>query len=193
MIPGSESGTTPLDPDETAGLIPLHITNRQELDTWELSNIIRGERWAFSRRHRDLLESNFVRELHQRMFDMTWRWAGQLRLTEKNIGIAPAAIATAVHQLCSDIRTQLDQGVSGLDEIAARFSHRLVSIYPFANGNGRLSRNMADLLLVQRSAPRFSWGAGDLAHAGSARQRYLEALGSADTGDFTPLLAFVRS
>ena len=98
-----------------------------------------------------------------------------------------------MHQLCSDLRTHLDQGVYGLDEIAARFSHRLVSIHPFANGNGLLSRNMADLLLVQRGAPRFSRGAGDLQHTGSARQRYLEALGSAHSGDFTPLLAFVRS
>jgi len=68
-----------------------------------------------------------------------------------------------------------------------------VSIHPFANGNGRLSRTLADLLLVQHGAPRFAWGAGDLMADGEARQRYLAALRAADGKDYSPLLAFVRS
>lgn len=84
-------------------------------------------------------------------------------------------------------------GATPLDEIAARFSHRLVAIHPFANGNGRLSRTMADLLLVQHDAPRFFWGAGNLVADGEVRQRYLMALRAADGKDYGPLLAFVRS
>lgn len=80
-----------------------------------------------------------------------------------------------------------------LDEIAARFSHRLVAIHPFANGNGRLSRTLADLLQVQHGASRFTWGAGNLIADGKARQRYLAALRAADAKDYGPLLAFVRS
>ena len=50
-------------------------------------------------------------------------------------------------------------------------------------GNGRLSRTMADLLLVQQGAERFSWGAGDnLIADGNARQAYLDALRAADAG-----------
>lgn len=68
---------TQLDRSETAGLIPTHITNRGQLDEWELSNILDGERWAFSRRHADPLEPSFIRELHRQLFGRTWRWAGQ--------------------------------------------------------------------------------------------------------------------
>ncbi len=39
----------------------------------------------------------------------------------------------------------------------------------------------------------FSWGRGDLVHAGAARDRYLAALRAADRGDIGPLLEFVRS
>jgi fido (protein-threonine AMPylation protein) len=46
------------------------------LDPVELANTIRGEEWAFSHRHRDLLNSDFIRTLHRRMFDETWIWAG---------------------------------------------------------------------------------------------------------------------
>lgn len=60
---------TPLDADEATGPIPRHVTNRQQLDTVELANIIRGEQWAFSNRHRDLLNPDFIRTLHRRMFD----------------------------------------------------------------------------------------------------------------------------
>lgn len=186
-------GATPLDPDEAAGLIPSHIANHGQLNEWEMVNIIEGERWAFGRRHKNLLGNEFVCGLHKRMFGNTWRWAGKFRTTEKNIGVDPMRIQPALHDLCEDVKTQLEFKSYPLDEIAARFSHRLVSIHPFANGNGRLSRTMADLLLVQYGAPRFSWGAGNLASDGEVRQRYLVALRAADGNDYGPLLAFVRS
>ena len=186
-------GATPLDPDEAAGLIPSHIANHGQLNEWEMVNIIEGERWAFGRRHRNLLGNEFVCALHKRMFGTTWRWAGKFRTTEKNIGVDPLRIQTALHDLCEDVKTQLECKSYPLDEIAARFSHRLVAIHPFANGNGRLSRTMADLLLVQHDAPRFFWGAGNLVADGEVRQRYLAALRAADAKDYGPLLAFVRS
>jgi hypothetical protein len=52
---------------------------------------------------------------------------------------------------------------------------------------------MADLLLAQHGAPRFTWGAGNLVANGEVRQRYLAALRAADAKDYGPLLAFVRS
>lgn len=186
-------GATPLDLDEAAGLIPSHIINQGQLNEWELANILGGEQWAFGRRHKDLLESAFVRRMHRRMFGDTWRWAGIFRSTEKNIGVDPLCIQPDLHNLCEDVKAQIEHQAFPLDEIAARFSHRLVAIHPFANGNGRLSRTLADLLLVQHGQPRFTWGAGNLMADGEVRQRYLTALRTADGKDYGPLLAFVRS
>ena len=186
-------GATPLDPDEAAGLIPRHITQHAQLNEWEMANILEGERWAFARKHPNLLHPDFARRLHSRMFGRTWHWAGSFRITEKNIGIDPAKIQPALLDLCEDVKMQLEHSSYPLDEIAARFSHRLVAIHPFPNGNGRLSRTLADLLLVQRGATRFSWGAGELMSAGDVRQRYLDALRAADRKDYRPLLAFIRS
>jgi Fic-DOC domain mobile mystery protein B len=186
-------GATPLDPDEAAGLIPRHIANHGQLNEWEFVNIVKGEQWAFGRKHADLMSSEFIRKLHKRMFGATWRWAGTFRTTEKNIGIDPARIQPALLDLCADVKTQIEFRSMPIDEIAARFSHRLVSIHPFANGNGRLSRTMADLLLVNLDSARFSWGAVNLVRDGGARQRYLNALRAADTKDYSLLLEFVRS
>ena len=193
LIHDDPPGATPLDPDEAAGLIPPHITQHAQLNEWEMANILAGERWAFARRRPGLLDPDFVRRLHRRMFGRTWRWAGSFRTTEKNIGIDPVQIQPALRDLCEDVKTQLTHSSYPLDEIAARFSHRLVAVHPFSNGNGRLSRTLADLLLVQHGATRFSWGAGDLMAASDVRQRYLDALRAADRKDYRPLLAFVRS
>lgn len=154
---------------------------------------MQAESWAFSRKHPDLPGIEFVCRLHKRMFDDTWRWAGKFRTSEKNIGIDPAHIQPSLHNLCEDVQVQLEFKIYPLDEIATRFSHRLVSIHPFANGNGRLSRMIADLLLVKHGAERFTWGAENLIADGEVRQQYLAALHAADAKDYGPLLLFVRS
>lgn len=188
------AGATPLDPDESAGLLPGHIATREQLDEWEAENILEGQRWAAgAAKRRDILDDAFLRELHRRMFGRTWKWAGTYRSTEKNIGVAPARIAEEARQLLENTRAQIAAEVAPIDEVAARFHHRLVWIHPFANGNGRHARLLTDLLLAANGAEPFTWGRGDLEHAGEARARYLAALRAADARDFAPLLAFVRS
>jgi Fic-DOC domain mobile mystery protein B len=186
-------GATPLDPNEVEGLLPPHIHTQEELNEWEQANIGRALAWLASGRKRDVLNEGFVRELHRRMFDDTWRWAGRFRLTERNIGVAPEHIAPQLRDLLDDTRYWLQHGTYPVDEVAARFHHRLVAIHCFANGNGRHARLISDLLLASRGAEPFSWGRGDLMHAGDARDRYLAALRDADRGDLSQLMIFVRS
>jgi hypothetical protein len=52
---------------------------------------------------------------------------------------------------------------------------------------------MADALLRQLHGPPFTWGSGSIDDRGPIRTRYIHALRSADSGDYAPLLAFVRS
>ncbi len=186
-------GATPLDPNEVDGLLPSHITTQEQLNEWEQANIGRALAWLASARKRDVLDEGFVRELHRRMFSDTWRWAGSFRNTERNIGVAPEQIAPKLRNLLDDTRYWLQHGTYPLDETAARFHHRLVSIHCFANGNGRHARLLTDLLLRTNGALAFTWGRDDLVHAGEARDRYLASLRSADAGDCSALLRFARS
>ena len=79
------------------------------------------------------------------------------------------------------------------DEIAIRLHHRLVSIHPFANGNGRHARLMADVLAQRLGRPGFSWGSSAIARAGDYRRAYIEALRAADRNDIQLLLHFART
>ena len=173
-------------------LIPAHIAYRRELNEAEQENISRAQDWALNRR-RDPLSEKFVKDLHRRMFGDVWRWAGRLRMSERNLGIVFHEIPVALRQLLDDTRAWIEYQTYPPDEIAVRFHHRLVLIHSFPNGNGRHARLMADLLVMRLGGERFSWGSANLQDAGTVRQRYIAALRAADDQDIGPLLAFARS
>jgi Fic-DOC domain mobile mystery protein B len=187
------AGATPLDPDEADGLKLAHITTRGEVDYFEAANIRKAEQWAFGRKHKDLMTPEFIRRLHKQMFGDVWKWAGNYRTTEKNIGVLVWNIGPELRQLCDNVRYQIEHSSYEPDELVARFHHQLVKIHPFPNGNGRISRIMADLVLVSLGQPRFSWGQGNLDKDTDARKNYLDALRAADKNDYSLLMDFVWS
>lgn len=189
-------GATPTDPDELAGLIPQHITLQSQLNEWEAGNILEGQRWAFGGRRETgkVLSEDFVRKLHKRMFDKTWRWSGKFRSTEKSIAVAPERIAVDLRNLMEDVKTHVEFRAYSLDEIATRLHHRLVLIHPFPNGNGRHARLFTHVFLRSQGAETFSWGRrANLTEQSETRSDYVRALQATDGKAIEPLLAFVRS
>jgi len=193
LFDDEDEANTPLEEEEREQLIPTYITTRAELNEAEQVNITRASLWLRRARNVDVLDDAFLREFHKRMFGEVWKWAGQYRLTPRNIGIDAYRIPMEVRALADDVRFWVENGTYPPNEIAARFSHRLVSIHPFPNGNGRLSRLVGDLLVMHFGQPRFTWGRTNLVDAGATRRAYVAALQAADRGDIEPLLAFARS
>lgn len=192
--PDEQDGQTPLDPDERAALIPRHIETKGALNDWEQENILQATKWLRRAKIPEVLSESFCRDLHRRMFNKTWKWAGTFRKSGKNIGCDWALIAVKLNQLLGNARYWVENDTFTPDELTARFHHALVWIHPFPNGNGRHSRMMADALLKQLGRPVFSWGSdANLVRANAVRARYLGALRAADQGDFADLLSFVRS
>ncbi|NOZ10484.1 MAG: mobile mystery protein B [Gammaproteobacteria bacterium] len=187
-----DDASTPLTGEEREDLIPSYITLRAELNEAEQANILEVEEWAFTRK-RDVLDERFLTNLHKRVFGRVWRWAGTFRRSVRNIGVDAYRIPNDLRQLIDDCRYWVENETYEPDEIAARFHHRLVSIHPFPNGNGRHARLVTDLLLVAMDRPRFSWGRANLVDPGKTRQAYIAALRAADNHDIGLLLNFVRS
>jgi Fic-DOC domain mobile mystery protein B len=188
-------GNTPLSPEEQTDLIP-NLATKEELNEFERANILVAYDWALAPRNlrrQDPLTEPYLRDLHRRMFDQTWKWSGLYRTTEKNIGIPPYQIRDALGALLGDARYWLEHQTFPPDETAIRFHHRLVSIHPFANGNGRHARLMADVLARMQDRPIFTWGGADIVQQGDFRRRYIDALQAADKNDIKPLLEFARS
>jgi len=190
-------GATPLDPNELADLIPDHLTTQRELNEWEQSNIIQGQEWAIKSRRStfsDLLDDHFLKLLHKRMFDKTWKWAGEYRKSDKNIGIDWMQIPVQVRNASEDAKVWVDKKVYEPRELAVRFHHQIVKIHPFPNGNGRHARLVADLLLMKYyKVERLGWSRHDLTAHSESRARYISALRDADKGDFDELIQFAEA
>lgn len=187
---------TPLSGEERLDLIPS-ITTCAELNQIERINIIEARIWAMqARRLRrdDLLTDRFARELHRRMFNSVWSWAGRYRSTEKNLGWEVHRLAEGVRNLFDDAQAWFESSTYSTTEAAVRVHHRLVQIHPWPNGNGRHSRLMADIIVAAKGGKELTWGAGaSLIEPGDLRRLYIEAVQQADQGDIRPLLEFAQS
>lgn len=194
-----DDGSTPLDPDELDDLLPPHIGNRSELNQWEAVNISEAREWLHRLKNPGVLSVDWLAELHRRMFDKTWKWAGKFRRSDKNISpYSWTEVPMLMRDLVADTKHQCESsgvGRDALDLIALRFHHRLVLIHPWSNGNGRHARLATDVLLAQLGEPPFSWGSDDasLIASGTSRGLYLAAMRSADKGDLSQLEKFARS
>lgn len=190
-------GQTPLSEEEMDGLLIDTITTHGELDEFEQMNIEKAIEWTLLKKFKPeyILSEKFVKELHKRMFEEVWTWAGEFRLSEKNIGIKSHLIATTLKQLNDDCLYWLSNKTYSEDEIAIRYKHRIVNIHCFANGNGRHSRLIADVIHKQIfNLDYFSWGShANLVNAGEQRTKYLKAIREADKQNIQPLIDFANS
>jgi Fic-DOC domain mobile mystery protein B len=187
MIENPPIGATPLDPEEGAELLPDHIATQKELNEWEQRNILEAALWTLSARSPALDEAT-IRDLHRRMFDQTWGWAGRYRTSDKNLGVPWPSISEEVRNLVDDGRIWFQEGTYPPVEAVLRLHHRLVKTHPFPNGNGRHARLWADLLLGQHGYPPIEWRNGELDSDGSPRNAYISALRAADHNDYALLL-----
>jgi len=189
-------GQTPLDEAEKEGLLLKTISTHAELDEAEQLNIEEAVEWTMKKNFsiRAILSEDFINGLHKRMYRDVWRWAGEFRRSEKNMGVDWTVIPVELKILIGDGKFWIENKIFSEDEIAIRFKHRLVSIHCYSNGNGRHSRLIADVIISQIfNKPVFNWGAGDLVKPGQIRKKYIEALRAADKGNYDQLSAFART
>jgi Fic-DOC domain mobile mystery protein B len=188
-------GQTPLDEDEKEGLLISTISVRAELDEFEQLNIEQAIQWIIQKKFRQevVLSEAFIKQVHKKMYGHVWAWAGTFRKTNKNLGVDKWQIGIELKNLLDDTSHWISRDIYSPEEIATRFKHRIVSIHCFANGNGRHSRLMADIIIEKIfQLPVFNWGATNLIKQGDSRKIYLKSVRCADAGDYGPLLVFAR-
>lgn len=187
-------GNTPMDEDLRPDLVDslTSIRTRRELDLAEAANILSAlDHYASNPPSvGDLLSVKGVIELHRRMFDQTWRWAGTFRTVQTNLGVSPILISESLVNAINDARWWIDNETRPTVEVGVAFHYALVRVHPFPNGNGRHARLAADLLLatLDPDAPAYTWGAGNPSI--DPRLAYHGALRVADrTNDLADLIA----
>ena len=189
-------GQTPLAEEENEGLIVRAIENRKKLDEAEQRNIGNAIEWSLriSSQLDEILSEEFIKRVHRKMFDDVWKWAGSYRTTNKNLGVDKFDIPVELRKVSDDCKYWIENKSFTADEIAVRFKHRVVIVHPFANGNGRHSRLIGDILVNKYfKQPVFSWGSKSMIKPNDTREKYLSALRKADNGNYEDLIVFAKS
>ena len=189
-------GQTPLDEDEKEGLKIKSITTQGELDEFEQLNIEKAVEWTIhaNLKPERILTEKFIKDLHKKMYIDVWKWAGDFRKTDKNIGINWTRIGMELKYLIDDTKYWIENETYSPEEIAIRFKHRVVAIHCFPNGNGRHSRMMADIIMDSIFIKDiFTWHKSSMIKADETRKKYINALRQADKGNISPLIEFAKN
>jgi Fic family protein len=156
------------------------------------------------------LTEQFIREMHQVLLgDEHYKAAytatgqptrqrivpGQYKTSTNNVRTAtgetfyfasPEETPAKMNDLVSWYRQKAEVPTMHPVALAAEFHHRFVSIHPFDDGNGRMSRLLMNLILMRHGYPITVIKADE-----TTRNRYLAALSEADAGEPEPFLRFV--
>jgi len=183
-------GETPID---ISGLKAKGITNRRELAEAEASNISEAiYRYLVSpiTRRKAPFDVAWSLKLHKAMFGRVWKWAGEIRSGNLNLGVPSHQVSQSLHALFEDLAAW-DVAWPDRVEQAVHLHYRAVVIHPFENGNGRWSRMLSNIWLRVNKHPTVEWPS-DIGITSPIRAEYLSCLKMADAGEIGPLVELNR-
>ncbi len=193
LFGGDSPGATPLD--DVSGLIPRFVKNQADLYAAEAINISKAVTKYLAARpskRKAPFTFDWAYRLHNEMLGNVWRWAGQRRNAELNIGTPVYLIDVHMMELFADLAAWREGEAYPVVEQAVRLHHRAVQIHPFPNGNGRWSRLLANILLKQEGLQPTQWPEETIGTASVIRDAYLKAIRAADAHEIEPLLELHR-
>jgi fido (protein-threonine AMPylation protein) len=122
----------------------------------------------------DLCDYQTLLDLHEACYSGVWKWAGKIRDKEVSIGVPPEVIRQRLPEELGNIAYWVENDLDPFWTAMAAH-HRLVMVHPFVDGNGRVTRLFADLLLYSLTSQyTFDW------EPAVASQDYFRALREAD-------------
>lgn len=123
-------------------------------------------------------------------------WAGKYRTIRVEYSgkeaPLPHLVPALITSLCANIAERLKyldkDNVEEIIELLAWFQHQFVWIHPFQDYNGRLARMLTTLVLLQLHLPPIEIKS----NTRQDREKYLQAMYSADQGDFKKLEVLIK-
>ncbi|MBV2181662.1 MAG: Fic family protein [Castellaniella sp.] len=135
-----------------------------------------------------------IREWHRRWLGNIYAWAGHERSVNMSKDGFPFAAADRIPALLKEFGQRylarytpcfaMDRRT--LIEAIALTHVEFILIHPFREGNGRISRLLADVMAVQAGMGPLDYSAWE-----SGRPRYIQAIQMGLTGDYEPMKTYV--
>ena len=180
---------TPSPEDNKPGL-----TDKNLINEYEAKGIATAELFVFGLDSDTPFSTQLFLEIHRIAFDELYDWAGKWRTTQVAVGgltlPEPARVLQLMYQFADNLNFKINKATSSqLHLECLTFAHyEFVRIHPFNNGNGRTGRIVMNLVAL-----KFGYRPLELYHReGDSRKIYIDAMKSADKGNFEPLTNLIR-
>ncbi|HBR1847235.1 TPA: Fic family protein [Klebsiella quasipneumoniae subsp. quasipneumoniae] len=173
----------------------LVIADANEMDSVELVLLEQLYRSVFEEHFpTGLLSVNILKKWHYRWLGNIYAWAGQERTVNISKGDFMFAPSTQLAKLLNDFDKKYlahYTPCSGMSELqlteAIAVTHvELILIHPFREGNGRLSRLLADVMAVQAGYKPLNYQSWE-----QNKTQYISAIHAGLTLDYRPMKHWV--
>lgn len=186
---GDNTGWTPSPEDNKLGLTDKNLINEHEA-----SGIAEAELFMFSLDSEISLSTHLILEIHRIAFSSLYDWAGKWRTTQVIVGQLEPPHSNLVLQFMYQSLDNLNFKIANSKTLQDHLDcliyahYEFVRIHPFINGNGRTGRILMNLVAL-----KLGYQPLDLYHReGNSREIYIDAMRSADKGDFEALQRLIK-
>jgi cell filamentation protein len=141
------------------------------------------------------LDVTDLKTWHRRWLGNVYAWAGEERSVNLSKGSFPFAAAAQIARLLAVFESDClarftpcnELGDVELADAIATTHVEFILIHPFREGNGRISRLLADVMAVQADRGPLDYTAWD-----ADKQRYFVAIQTGMTGNYAPMRDLVE-
>lgn len=177
-------------PDENK----LGLTDKNLINENEAKGIAAAELFVFGLDSDTPFSTQLLLEIHRVAFGELYDWAGKWRTTQVVVGQLtppePTQVLQLMYQFIDNLNYKISHSTTSQEHLETlTFAHyEFVRIHPFNNGNGRTGRIVMNLVAL-----KFGYRPLELyQRVGDSRKIYIDAMKSADKGNFEPLTALIR-
>ncbi|MBS1531694.1 MAG: Fic family protein [Bacteroidetes bacterium] len=180
----NQTSWTPAPEDNLLG-----ITDKGKINEIEARGIAASELYIFQLDIDSPVSVNLILEIHRIAFAELYSWAGKWRTIDVVVGQLvppkPTRILNLIYQFIDNLNQQILLAKSLHEKVnVLMYAHyEFIKIHPFNNGNGRTGRMLLNIVAL-----KFGFKPLELYYrTGASRKNYINAMKSADSGDFAPL------
>jgi cell filamentation protein len=172
----------------------LDLTDKNLINEYEAKGIATAELFVFELDSETEISTQLLLEIHKIAFSELYDWAGTWRTTTVTVGQLtppdPSKVLQLIYQFIDNLNFKIRNTETVQDHIdCLTFAHyEFIRIHPFNNGNGRTGRILMNIIAL-----KFGYKPLELYYReGDSRKTYIDAMKSADNGNFEPLTTMIR-
>ena len=167
----------------------LSLSDKGHINEIEAEGLVKAELFVFGLDVELQISTSLILEIHRIAFGKLYDWAGKWRISQVMVRQLtppePENIIQLMYQFIDNLNFKISISLEKITHIECLvFAHyEFIKIHPFNNGNGRTGRILMNLVAMKLGYKPLEL----YFREGESRNIYIEAMKTADLGDYTKL------